>query len=215
MNPAMHSQYRNMSHPNAPSSTSRRGQSKPMEVRSNGATADFTDSMQQATAQREAQLKLEARERMEAEYRKKEQAQRRASKPVDKNMPEGIDELIVGDGVQQYKRMREIERKMDSVMMRKRFEMSDTRHNVSNRYKKMRIWISNTFEARSRQEEGMESELFDFSEANEGFYRMKIEGRLLDDNDDIASSTEDDSDEEDAEKDEDAMDHDGEPAPKP
>ncbi|KAL8702720.1 MAG: hypothetical protein Q9201_004096, partial [Fulgogasparrea decipioides] len=164
-------------------------------------------------SQREAQFR-QKQEQETRENREKAMAQRRASKPSDKNMPEGIDEFIIGDGIQQYKRMRDFERKLDAMMMRKRLEMQDTRHNVTKRHKRMRIWISNTYDIQSRQGEGLAQELYDFSESSQGVYRMKIEGRLLDHDDDVLSE-DGDSDEEGGEKDKDAMDHDGQPAQKP
>lgn len=158
----------------------------------------------QAQQQREKQI-MEARE--------KEKAQRRAFKPADKNMPDGIDDFIVGDGIQQYKRMREFERKLDAMMMRKRFDMVDTRQNVVNRQKKMRIWISNTFDVQSRPGEGMDHEMYDLSGISEGVYRMKIEGRLLDD--DADQSEDSDSDGEDGDEKGDTMDQDAQTTQKP
>lgn len=141
-------------------------------------------------------------------------AQRRASKPSDKHMPDGIDEFIVGDGVQQYRRMREVERKLDAMMMRKRLDLQDRRHNVSKRYKKMRIWISNTVDFQSWQGKGEDQEMYDFSGTSEGIYRMKIEGRLLDDKDDDFSD-DGNSDEEKEEKDEAAVEQDGQTSQNP
>ncbi|KAL8732338.1 MAG: hypothetical protein Q9181_003982, partial [Wetmoreana brouardii] len=205
MNPAMRSQYHNVHHPNIPTPSTRRGGMPPIAPN--------------AQSQREAQFRQkqdqDAREAREArENREKAMAQRRASKPSDKNMPEGIDEFIIGDGIQQYKRMREFERKVDAMMMRKRLEMQDTRHNTMKRHKRMRIWISNTYDIQSRQGEALAQELYDFSESSQGVYRLKIEGRLLDDDDDVLSE-DGDSDKENGEKDKDAMDHDAQPAQQP
>ncbi|KAL8823236.1 MAG: hypothetical protein Q9170_008373, partial [Blastenia crenularia] len=164
-------------------------------------------------AQREAQIR--ERQNMEKkEAREKEMALRRATKPSDKNMPDGIDEFIVGDGVQQYKRMRDVERRLDALMMRKRLDLQDTRHNVSKRYRKMRIWISNTVDLQTWQNKGDDQELYDFSGASEGTYRMKIEGRLLDD-DDKNLSDNDDNDEEKEQKDGSAAEQEEQPIQKP
>ena len=134
-------------------------------------------------AQREAQMARDKQIRDRLEAREKEMAQRRASRPSDKNMPDGIEELIVGDGVQQYKRMRDVERRLDVMMMRKRLDLQDTPQR-SKEYKRMRIWVSNTVDFQSWQGKGEDQEMYDFSGSSEGIYRMKIEGRLLDDGDD-------------------------------
>ncbi|KAL8687653.1 MAG: hypothetical protein Q9218_006240 [Villophora microphyllina] len=197
MNPAMRSQYHSMQHPNAPT----RGRPGPVPVASNPQAL--------RAAKHQEKLDMEAKE-----IREKEKAQRRAHKPSDKNMPEGIDEFIIGDGIQQYKRMRDFERKLDAMMMRKRFEMIDTRHNVTKRHKRMRIWISNTFDVQSRPGEGMGHEMYDLSGISEGVYRMKIEGRLLDDKDDDVSE-DSDSDEENGDKDGDAIDQNAQSIQKP
>ncbi|KAI4144320.1 MAG: hypothetical protein L6R39_004238 [Caloplaca ligustica] len=191
MNPAMRSQYHNIHHPNAPTPHTRRS-GVPQQ------------------AQREAQTRQRQQQERQAEAREKEMAQRRTNKPADKNMPDGIDELIIGDGVQLYKRMRDVERRLDATMMRKRLDFQDPRYNVSKRYKKMRIWISNTVDF----PKGEEQDLYDFSGNSECTYRMKIEGRLLDDKDDDLRD-DDDSDDEKEEKDGDAMDQDDQLSRKP
>jgi SWI/SNF-related matrix-associated actin-dependent regulator of chromatin subfamily D len=59
----------------------------------------------------------------------------------------------------------------------------------------LRIWISNTVEDQPWQSDGLDVDAFDFSTNMDSFYRVKIEGRLLDDEEEEISS--DDSDEED------------------
>ncbi|KAL8712630.1 MAG: hypothetical protein Q9220_003161 [cf. Caloplaca sp. 1 TL-2023] len=200
MNPAMRSQYHNIHHQNAPPSARRPG---------------IAPAVPNAAAQQEARNReRKAQEAHQAQER--EMAQRRAHKPSDKNMPEGIDEFVIGDGVQQYKRMRDIEQRLDAMMMRKRLDMQDTRHNVTKRYKTMKIWISNTFENQPWQAKGSDT-MYDFGESSDGVYRMKIEGRLLDDEEDELSDNDEDDDDsdkkEEGEKDIDSMDHDGPPKP--
>ncbi|KAL8951554.1 MAG: hypothetical protein Q9222_002492, partial [Ikaeria aurantiellina] len=194
MNPAMRSQYHNIHHQNAPPSARRPGIVK--------APAVPTAASQQEARNRERK----AHEAQQAQER--EMAQRRASKPSDKNMPEGIDELIIGDGVRQYKRMRDLERKLDAMMMRKRLDMQDTRHNVTKRYKTMKIWISNTFENQPWQGKGSDT-MYDFGESSDGVYRMKIEGRLVDDENELSDDDDDSDKDEEDKKDTDAMAHDG------
>ena len=151
---------------------------------------------------------------LEQTKRNAEQAQlgkRRSEKPTDKSMPEGIEELIVGDGVQQYKRLRELERKLDAVMMRKRLDQQDTLHNATKKYSTLRVWISNTVENQPWQGRDLDINAFDFSSGVEATYKVKIEGRVIDDEDaDDASNKASDNEDEDK-ADGDAMDHDGAP----
>ena len=58
-----------------------------------------------------------------AERQKREEAMKRSQKPVDRNLPDGLDDIVIGDGVQRYKAMREVERKLDALMMRKRLDV--------------------------------------------------------------------------------------------
>jgi SWI/SNF-related matrix-associated actin-dependent regulator of chromatin subfamily D len=55
----------------------------------------------------------------------RERAKMRSQKPTDKNLPEGIEEYIIGDGVQLYKDLRDVERRLDATMMRKRLDITD------------------------------------------------------------------------------------------
>ena len=136
-------------------------------------------------------------------------AKRRSEKPTDKTMPEGIEDLIVGDGVQQYKRMRELERKLDAVMMRKRLDQQDSLHNATKKYNTLRIWVSNTVENQPWQGRDLDENAFDFTSGVEATYRVKIEGRVLEDEDADETSEKDSDDEDGNNTDGDAMDHDG------
>lgn len=132
-------------------------------------------------------------------------AKRRAHKPTDKNIPDGIEEHIIGDGVQQYKRLREVERKLDAVMMRKRIDIQDSVQHGSKRHRTLRIWISNTVDNQPWQGRGLDADMFDFHTGVEATYRVKIEGRLLEDDfqdepSDKADNDEDMDKQEDSEK---------------
>lgn len=61
----------------------------------------------------------------------------------------------------------------------------------------MRIWITNTVEDQLWQS-GRQNEAFDFSTNSESSYRVKIEGRLLDDDDDLEKDDDGDKMETDA-----------------
>ena len=77
-------------------------------------------------AQRDAQEKAR-RLQEERDKTAREMAQRRATRPTDRTIPDGIQDLILGDGVQQYKRLRDLERRLDATMMRKRLDLKDSR----------------------------------------------------------------------------------------
>ena len=86
------------------------------------------------------------------------------------------------------KKLRDVERRLDAVIMRKRLDVSD---NLQRQYTRregvLRVWISNTAEGQLWQvaEEGTvgfgEDGTFDFGESSQATFRVKIEGRLLDD----------------------------------
>ena len=139
-----------------------------------------------------------------------EAAQRRAKKPIDKNMPDGVEDVIIGDGVQQYKSLREVERKLDAAMVRKRLDLQSARYRRHERKRTLRIWISNTADNQPWQQGDLEENTFDFSSGINSTYKVKIEGRLLDDR---SADYDSDSDEDDETgkpngSDADAMDHD-------
>lgn len=143
-----------------------------------------------------------------------ELAKRRARKPTDKNIPDGVEDIIIGDGVLQYKDLREVERRLDAAMMRKRLDIQDSVNRDVKRYKTLRIWISNTAENQPWQARGLDENAFDFSTGVEATYRVKIEGRLLDDEDTDSYPDKDSDDEADPEdvegkKDVATMEHDG------
>lgn len=121
-------------------------------------------------------------------------AQRRARKPTDRSMPEGMEDLIIGDGVQQYKELRDIEKKLDYAMMRKRLDIQDTVTRSVKRQKTMRIWISNSVENQPWQRPPLDENSFDFDSGADATYKVKIEGRLIEDpEDDILASDEEDA----------------------
>lgn len=132
-------------------------------------------------------------------------------------MPEGIEDLIIGDGADQYKRLRDIERRLDAVMMRKRLDMQDSTQHGFKRYKTLRVWISNTVENQPWQGRSLDENAFDFNTGLEATYKVKIEGRLLDDDQDLDKDSDDEEESEpkDSDKNADAMDHDGDAKSEP
>lgn len=125
-------------------------------------------------------------------------ARRQSRKPTDREIPDELNEVIVGDGVDKYKQLRDVERKLDAVMMRKRLDVTD---NLQRRYTRregvLRVWVSNTADGQPWQvmEDGSvglgEDGTFDFGDSQATF-RVKVEGRLLKDPEE---SNEDEDDE--------------------
>ncbi|KAI0025840.1 hypothetical protein F4780DRAFT_720125 [Xylariomycetidae sp. FL0641] len=146
-----------------------------------------------------------------------EMAKRRSRKPTDKNLPDNIDECTIGDMAERYRDLRDFERRLDATMTRKRLDIVDAGNRSVKRWKTLRIWITNTADDQVwQQNNNMNLETFDFSSNSEPTYRVKIEGRLLDDGDELDKDDDDASDEA-AEKtgDPDKMDEDGPSDSKP
>ncbi|KAB2580124.1 hypothetical protein BFW01_g3108 [Lasiodiplodia theobromae] len=141
----------------------------------------------------------------QADMQKRELAKRQSRKPTDRNMPDGIEDLVVGDGVQRYRQLREAERKLDAVMMRKRLDINESSARNFTRYRTLRVWISNTADNQPWQNTSMDPDAFDFGSESQATYRVKIEGRLLDDDEDPEA----DKEQVEEQKDADAMEQDG------
>ncbi|KAI9811568.1 MAG: SWI/SNF complex component snf12 [Phylliscum demangeonii] len=145
-----------------------------------------------------------------------EMAKRRARKPTDQALPDGIDDIMVdGQLAHTYRALRQLERELDATMMRKRTDILDAVNRNVKRSKTFRIWISNTVENQAWQERPVDENAFDFSSNNQDpTYRVQIEGKLLDEKDDVLDDDEDDGPDRDDDRDAppdggDAMDHDG------
>ncbi|KAL4780919.1 hypothetical protein BJX76DRAFT_350547 [Aspergillus varians] len=132
-------------------------------------------------------------------------ALRRSRKPTDKNIPDGVDEVIIGEGVQQYKSLRDLEKRLDAAVVRKRLDIQDSISKTVKKYRTMRIWVSNTVEGQPWQT-GQNGSAPGTTPGS-GRYKVRIEGRMLDDGSDLAIS--DSDDEGDTPKDGDAMEEDG------
>ncbi|KAI0156409.1 hypothetical protein GGR57DRAFT_81495 [Xylariaceae sp. FL1272] len=144
-----------------------------------------------------------------------EMAKRRSRKPTDKNLPDGIDDCIVGDMAQRYRELRDFERRLDASMTRKRLDIVDSVNRGVKRWKTLRIWITNTADDQNWQASGgLNVDTFDFSSNLEPSYKVKIEGRLLDDDDDLDHDEATKEGDEGA-KDADRMDEDTESPSKP
>jgi SWI/SNF-related matrix-associated actin-dependent regulator of chromatin subfamily D len=55
-------------------------------------------------------------------------AKLRSRKPTDKNLPDGVEEILVGEGNLGacYKQLRDLERRLDATMTRKRLDIVDS-----------------------------------------------------------------------------------------
>ena len=148
--------------------------------------------------QSQAQAQSLAQQRTAAEKEKeKELAKRRARQPTDMNIPEGIEDITIGNGVQEYKALRDLERRLDALMMRKRLNIPElVKIPQFRRYRTLRIWISNTAENQPWQGRGLDENAFDFSTGIEATYRVKIEGKLLEEDDDDEGASDKDSEDE-------------------
>lgn len=164
---------------------------------------------QAAAAQPPVLSAAQQAQQQQEHQRRAEAAKRQARKPTDRNLPEDLKDVCIGDGVDRYNKLRELERRLDATMMQKRLDVNEEITAARKREGTLRIWISNTAEGQPWQviEEGGEAfgadGTFDFGENSQARYRVKIEGRLLPD-------AEEDIDD----QDEDAMDEDTEGAVK-
>ncbi|KLU89603.1 hypothetical protein MAPG_08574 [Magnaporthiopsis poae ATCC 64411] len=133
----------------------------------------------------------------------------KSRRPTDKTIPDGVEDAIIGDGVARYRDLRDYERRLDATMTRKRLDIVDPVNKGAKRSKTMRIWISNTVDEQPWQAP-LNTDSFDFSTSHDSSYRVKIEGRLLDDDDDDGGDHDENKQGEEAQKDDkDAMETDG------
>jgi SWI/SNF-related matrix-associated actin-dependent regulator of chromatin subfamily D len=114
--------------------------------------------------------------------------------PTDREIPDGVDDLVIGDVAQRYRALRDVERKLDAVMMNKRLAAKDSGQRYERRSRVMRLWVSSTSPEKEQSDTRMD-EAFDFGEdAGGGTYKMRIEGRLLPDPDDVDDDDDEDDD---------------------
>ncbi|GAB7366858.1 hypothetical protein MBLNU230_g1028t1 [Neophaeotheca triangularis] len=170
--------YRNSAAPSgrSPHATQARRGPGPM-------VATHPNAHPQTPAPTQAQLQAQRLEEM----RRHDLVRRQSKKPTDRDIPDDVANYVVGDGVKRYKELRDAERRLDANMMRKRLDVND---NLQRRYARregtLRVWISNTAEGQPWQvmEDGSGiNEPFEFGDNSQATFRVKIEGRLLDDPD--------------------------------
>jgi SWI/SNF-related matrix-associated actin-dependent regulator of chromatin subfamily D len=145
---------------------------------------------------------------------RQETFRRNATVPTDREVPDGAKNMVIGDVVQRYEALRDIERKLDAVMINKRLAARDSGQRYERRVRTVRIWITSKSIDKEPGDTHM-NDAFDFGDdAVGGSYKLRIEGRLLPDADgeddevdpnevdpDEDDSDEDDSDSDDPDKD--------------
>ena len=115
-----------------------------------------------------------------------ESEKRKTYIPSDLMMPEGVDELIVGDGVAEYDRIRKTQAKLDSLLLRKRLALQDPLQNRIDKYSTLKVWISNTVDGQPWQGTGLDENTFDFGMPDDATFKVKIMGRVIDDAEDAS-----------------------------
>lgn len=75
-----------------------------------------------------AMTSAQMQQQQETQRKASEDAKRRSRRPTDKNVPEGVEECVIGDGVQRYRELKDVESKLDAAMMRKRLDILDSRN---------------------------------------------------------------------------------------
>ncbi|KIV79059.1 hypothetical protein PV11_06647 [Exophiala sideris] len=149
----------------------------------------------QHAAQQQAQAQMLSQQMQQRNAAIEHQnAQRRARKPTDLNLPDGIEDIVIGEGAKQYNALREAEKRLDSLMARKRLEYQDNLSRNNKRYKTMRIQISNTV-ADQHWQDSFEGDSFTFEDLRAPTYKVKVQGRLLEYAEDDLTYSSDEEDE--------------------
>lgn len=131
--------------------------------------------------------------RLQGVHMEQEEKSRKARAPTDLHLPDGIEETVLGDGVQQYKTLQEFERKLDATMTRMRSQIQDYLFHRPKYYRTLRIFIWNTVQNQPWQEDHPDANKYGF-DASQPTYKVFINGRLLPDEDPIGGNNDDNSD---------------------
>ncbi|KAK5190236.1 SWI/SNF and RSC complex subunit Ssr3 [Exophiala xenobiotica] len=143
-----------------------------------GAPAPNLHQNPQHAAQQAQQQLAEQQARQRAIALDHQRAQRIARKPTDLDLPDGLEDICIGDGVKQYNALREAEKRLDALMTRKRLEYLDSASRNNKHFKTMRIFISNTVENQYWQQK-FEGDTFSLEDIKPPTYRVRIRGRLM------------------------------------
>ncbi|KIW52864.1 hypothetical protein PV05_08477 [Exophiala xenobiotica] len=171
MNPQMQN-YRQYAQAQARAPATRR------PVTYQGAPAPNLHQNAQHAAQQAQQQLADQQARQRAIALDHQRAQRIARKPTDLDLPDGLEEICIGDGVKQYNALRDAEKRLDALMTRKRLEYLDSASRNNKHFKTMRIWISNTVENQYWQQK-FEGDTFSLEDIKPPTYKVRIRGRLM------------------------------------
>ncbi|KAF4547673.1 SWI/SNF and RSC complexes subunit ssr3-like protein [Elsinoe fawcettii] len=130
----------------------------------------------------EAAIRQRIQQEEAAKRKERETQQRILHRPSDRNIPDDVAQCVIGDGVDRYKKLRAMERRLDATMMQKRLDLTDPYRQRTELEGTLRVWISNTADGQPWQimEEHTDNETFDLADNSQATYRVKIEGRLID-----------------------------------
>lgn len=65
-------------------------------------------------------------ERQQQQQAAIDRAKIRARKPTDKTLPEGVETCVLTDGAHRYRELRDLERRLDATITRKRLDVLDS-----------------------------------------------------------------------------------------
>ncbi|KAI9885066.1 MAG: ATP-dependent rRNA helicase spb4 [Watsoniomyces obsoletus] len=126
-------------------------------------------------------------QQQQAALQQQELAKRRARKPMDKTLPDGLEEYVGGEILEQYRALQDLERRMDAVITRKRMDIQEAANRNVKVWRTMRVCISNTVENQVWQDQpsnDADDGTFDLNDIVEGSYRVRIAGKIIDDEED-------------------------------
>ncbi|KTW31221.1 uncharacterized protein T551_01294 [Pneumocystis jirovecii RU7] len=100
-------------------------------------------------------------------------------RPTDRSIPAKIQALIPDSKL--YHDLRDIERRLDAVMTRKRFDIQDAINKGSKMKKTLRVFVSNTSSNQPWQtvNKKLDNHAFDFDTGAIPTWTLRIEGKLL------------------------------------
>ncbi|KAI8582513.1 hypothetical protein K450DRAFT_227510 [Umbelopsis ramanniana AG] len=101
-------------------------------------------------------------------------------RPTERNMPAKIDTFVPESKV--YTELCEFEKKIDSIIMRKRLDIQEAVGKPAKTMRTLRIFVSNTAsdQPMQQQQNDMDDDGIDLSSGSAPSWTLRIEGRLLD-----------------------------------
>ncbi|KAK9477963.1 hypothetical protein V1514DRAFT_332471 [Lipomyces japonicus] len=103
-------------------------------------------------------------------------------RPVERSIPAKIETLVPNATL--YRELRELEQNLDSTITRKRLDVEDALTRKSKERRKFQIFVSNTAIDQPWQTvDRLDENAFDFDMGTIPSWALRIEGRLVDDND--------------------------------